>query len=113
LVAIIELMVGQINQNLNRKDINIRLSKEAAQYILDKTCGDRNYGARPLRRALQKYVEDPLSEALIQGQLPRPADLEIFVGEDGMYYRQIKEGDAREAEGGVAVSEGTLLYAFS
>jgi len=31
--------------------------------ILDKTLTDRSYGARPLRRALQRYVEDPLSEA--------------------------------------------------
>ena len=53
------------------------------KYILDKTCGDRSYGARPLRRALQKYIEDPLSEALIQGTLPRPAELEVYLGENG------------------------------
>ena len=49
------------------KQIKIRLTTDAAKYILEKTCEDRSYGARPLRRALQKYVEDPLSEALIQG----------------------------------------------
>ncbi len=50
----------------------IQITEDAAKYILEKTCADRSYGARPLRRALQKYVEDPLSEALIQGSLPRP-----------------------------------------
>jgi ATP-dependent Clp protease ATP-binding subunit ClpC len=116
LLKIIQLMVGQINENLGRKEIHIRVADDAAQYILEKTCPDRNYGARPLRRALQKYIEDPLSEALIQGALPRPAELEIFLGEDGMYYRSVKEGSEAEAEGeggGVlAVSARTLLYSF-
>jgi ATP-dependent Clp protease ATP-binding subunit ClpC len=35
--------------------------------ILEKTCTGRSYGARPLRRALHKFIADPLSEALIQG----------------------------------------------
>jgi ATP-dependent Clp protease ATP-binding subunit ClpC len=113
LIEIVELMVEQINENLSRKEIRIRLTKDAAQSILDKTCADRNYGARPLRRALQKYVEDPLSEALIQGQLPRPAELEIFLGPDGMYYRQINKEGEDEGEGGVAVSAATPLYMFS
>jgi ATP-dependent Clp protease ATP-binding subunit ClpC len=113
LLEIIQLMVGQINENLARKEINIRLTDDAAKYILEKTCPDRNYGARPLRRALQKYIEDPLSEALIQGVLPRPAELEVFLTEDGLYYRSLKEGGEAESEGGVAVSAGTLLYSFS
>ena len=45
---------------------------------MDKTCADRSYGARPLRRALQKYVEDP-SEALIQGQLAGSSLVEVFL----------------------------------
>jgi ATP-dependent Clp protease ATP-binding subunit ClpC len=112
LLEIIQLMVGQINENLARKEINIRLTDDAAKYILEKTCPDRNYGARPLRRALQKYIEDPLSEALIQGVLPRPAELEVFLTEDGLYYRSLDGGEA-DGDGGVAVSAGTLLYSFS
>ena len=115
LLTIIDLMVEQINENLARKDIHIRLNEDAAKYILDETCGDRSYGARPLRRALQKFVEDPLSEALIQGVLPRPADLEIFLAEGGMYYRSAGETGAEEGEGEgtVAVAEATPLYMFS
>jgi len=106
-------MVGQINKTLERKDISIRLTREAAQHILEKTCGDRNYGARPLRRALQKFIEDPLAEALIQGVLPKPADLEIFLEADGLYYREMKEGsESDDGEGGVAVGQGTPLIVF-
>ena len=117
LVKIIDLMVSEINENLARKDIHIRLNKDAAKYILDETCPDRSYGARPLRRALQKYIEDPLSEALIQGELPRPADLEIFLGDNGMYYRPVSEVDEAESEsereGGVTVAEASPLYMFT
>ena len=117
LVKIIDLMVSEINENLARKDIHIRLNKDATKYILDETCPDRSYGARPLRRALQKYIEDPLSEALIQGELPRPADLEIFLGDNGMYYRPVSEVDEAESEsegeGGVTVAEASPLYMFT
>src|SRR5437667_2912523 len=91
LLKIIELLVAQVNGNLVAKQIKIRLTTEAAKYILEKTCADRSYGARPLRRALQKYIEDPLSEALIQSVLPRSSELEVYRGDTGIYYRQVSE----------------------
>jgi len=118
LIKIIDLLVNQVNANLVAKQVKIRLAPDAAKYILDKTCGDRSYGARPLRRALQKYIEDPLSEALIQGSLPRPAELEVFCGVTGIYYRQVyAEGEAPEAPvtAGVVPAEApvsTLLFTF-
>jgi ATP-dependent Clp protease ATP-binding subunit ClpC len=89
LIQIIELMVGQVNQSLAHKQISITLTPETEKWILEKTCLDRSYGARPLRRALQRYLEDPLSEALIQGLIPRPAFLEVFLENDGLYYRPV------------------------
>jgi len=117
LMKIIDLMVSQINQNLVAKQISIRLAGDAARYILEQTCADRSYGARPLRRALQKYVEDPLSEALIQGSLPRPAELEVFLSETGLFAREVKQPEEQP----VGVGEGvespappapTPLYTF-
>ena len=94
LLKIIDLLVEQINVNLVAKQIKIRLTDDAASYILEKNCGSR-YGARPLRRALQKYIEDPLSEALIQGSLPRPAELEVYLGDTGIYCRPDQQGRER------------------
>src|ERR1700689_1367997 len=91
LLLIIDLLVGQINETLVHRQVQLAITPEARQWILEKTCGDRNYGARPLRRALQKYVEDPLSEALIQGGLQRPATLEIFLSGDGLAFRPVVE----------------------
>jgi ATP-dependent Clp protease ATP-binding subunit ClpC len=91
LVQILDLLVGQMNQNLAQKNISLTLAPEAAKWILDKTCSDRSYGARPLRRALQKYVEDPLSEALIQGDIHPPAVLEVIVENEALYYRSVND----------------------
>src|SRR6202795_4048648 len=91
LLRIIDLLVGQLNDTLIHRQVQIVLSPEARQWILEKTCADRSYGARPLRRALQKYVEDPLSEALIQGGIQRPATLQIYVGEEGLAFRPVVE----------------------
>ena len=110
LLRIIDLLVGQINLNLVSKQIRIRLAREASQYILEKTCADRNYGARPLRRALQKYIEDPLSEALIQGTLPAPSDLEVYLGDGGIYCRQA--GEAEVTVGAGESPAGTPLFMF-
>jgi ATP-dependent Clp protease ATP-binding subunit ClpC len=113
LLKIIGLLAEQINLNLVAKQIKISLTPEAARYILEKTCADRSYGARPLRRALQKYIEDPLSEALIQGTLPRPSELEIYLGDSGIYCRQInKEGELVGVGGSTEPPAGTPLYMF-
>jgi ATP-dependent Clp protease ATP-binding subunit ClpC len=76
LLEVVQLQVEQMNRTMISHGLEVRLTDEAKRWIVDKTCADRSYGARPLRRALQKYVEDPLSEAMIQGQLGRSALIE-------------------------------------
>ena len=71
----------------------VRLVDEAKHWIVNKTCADRSYGARPLRRALQRYVEDPLSEALIQGQLADASLVEMFVDGVDLNFRSISIDD--------------------
>src|SRR5438132_575779 len=101
LIQILELMVNQLNQNLAQKSITVSVTDEAKKWVLNQTAGDRSYGARPLRRALQKYIEDPLSEALIQGTITtRPAFIEVFLEDNKLYYRPV---DSQE-------TEGVLLY---
>ena len=112
LLKIIDLLVEQVNGNLVAKQIKISLTTDAAKYILEKTCGDRSYGARPLRRALQKYIEDPLSEALIQGLLPRPSELEVYLGDAGIYYRPIAEAQPVGAGAPAELVAGIALCTF-
>src|ERR1700687_3433579 len=91
LLRIIDILASQINDTLIHRQVQIVLSREARQWILEKTCADRSYGARPLRRAVQRYVEDPLSETLIQGNSTRPATLEVFVSGEGLGFRAVGE----------------------
>jgi ATP-dependent Clp protease ATP-binding subunit ClpC len=87
LERIIELMIDQLNENLAHKHLAVSLNEEARHWILDKVCKDRNYGARPLRRAIQRFIEDPLSEAMIQGNLSEISDVEVYRDGDQLWYR--------------------------
>jgi ATP-dependent Clp protease ATP-binding subunit ClpC len=104
LMQILELLVQQLNVNLVHKAITISVHDDAKRWILEKTLVDRNYGARPLRRALQRFIEDPLSEALIAGQIAeRPAFLEVYLENNQLFYRPVSaEGEEKLA--GLALS---------
>jgi ATP-dependent Clp protease ATP-binding subunit ClpC len=87
LLEVIQLQINQMNKTLNNHGLEVRLTDEAKRWLVAKTCADRSYGARPLRRALQKHVEDPLSEALIQGHLSEATLIEVFLDENELNYR--------------------------
>ncbi|HEV2388831.1 MAG TPA: ATP-dependent Clp protease ATP-binding subunit [Candidatus Acidoferrales bacterium] len=91
LLKIVDLLVGQINETLVQRQVQITLTPEARRWILDKTCGDRSYGARPLRRALQRHIEDPLSETLIQGSVQIPATIEVYLAGEELGFRPLVE----------------------
>ena len=90
---------SSLNTNLVHKAITISVQDDAKRWILEKTLVDRSYGARPLRRALQRYIEDPLSEALIAGQIAeRPAFLEVYLDNNQLHYRPVAaEGEEKSA----------------
>jgi ATP-dependent Clp protease ATP-binding subunit ClpC len=89
LLEVIQLQINQINNTMARHGLEVRLDDEAKRWIVEKTCADRTYGARPLRRALQKHVEDPLSEALIQGHLEDASIIEVFLDGNELNYRPL------------------------
>jgi ATP-dependent Clp protease ATP-binding subunit ClpC len=89
LLEVVQLQLNQINNTMARHGLEVRLDDEAKRWIVEKTCADRSYGARPLRRALQKHVEDPLSEALIQGHLEDASIIEMFLDGDELNYRPL------------------------
>ena len=89
LIQIVGLLVDQMNRTLQRRRLEINLAIEAKHWLVEKTCSDRTYGARPLRRAMQKFVEDPLSEALIQGRFSDASIIEVYVDGNELQYRPI------------------------
>ena len=68
LLQIVDLMLQNTVKALKEKDIKIEVSDKAKNYLLDKGT-DIKFGARPLRRAIQRYLEDELSEMILKGEL--------------------------------------------
>ena len=68
LLQIVDLMLNVTINALKQKDISFEITKEAKQYILEKGTNIK-FGARPLRRAIQRYVEDEISEMILKGEI--------------------------------------------
>lgn len=68
LLQIVDLMVSDTQKVLNDRNIGLILTDEAKKYVLTKGT-DLKYGARPLRRAIQRYVEDELSDMILKSEL--------------------------------------------
>jgi ATP-dependent Clp protease ATP-binding subunit ClpC len=63
---IVDLEVSKLVSRLKEKNIDMTLAEEARELLSEKGF-DPNYGARPMRRAVERYLEDPLAEALLRG----------------------------------------------
>ncbi|HKS42627.1 MAG TPA: ATP-dependent Clp protease ATP-binding subunit, partial [Blastocatellia bacterium] len=90
LFEIVGLLVAQLNRTLIRRKLQVQMTQDARRWIVEKTCSDRTYGARPLRRALQKHVEDPLSEALIGGRFSEASVVEVYLEDNSLQYRPME-----------------------
>ena len=89
LCSIVDLQIAKLNKIVENRELKILLTDDARKWLIDKTCADRKYGARPLKRALQKYVEDELSEALIQGHITEESTVEIYAAGDKLTFRDV------------------------
>ena len=81
LVQIVNLMLQDTNAALNEKNITLEVSDKAKNYLLDKGT-DLKYGARPLRRAIQRYIEDELSEKILRSEIKNGNHIIVDVKED-------------------------------
>ncbi len=74
---IIEILVVDVAKQLAEKGISFKLTAEAKEFLVEKGF-DPAYGARPLKRAVQKFLEDPLAEEILRGQYA--GDLDLIIG---------------------------------
>ncbi len=82
---IIEILVADIATRLADKGISFNLTEEAKDFLATKGY-EPEYGARPLKRALQKYLEDPLAEEILRGQYAGDIDLKITVEDEHLKF---------------------------
>lgn len=71
---IIEILLRDIRARLSEREINLVLSPEAKEFLVNVGY-DSIYGARPLKRAIQRYIEDPLAEELLRGEIDSESDV--------------------------------------
>jgi ATP-dependent Clp protease ATP-binding subunit ClpC len=87
---ILDLQIGRLNAVVAGRGLRVVLTERAQNWLIEKTCSDRKYGARPLKRALQKHLEDELSEALIQGHISSESTVEVDASAGRLAFREIR-----------------------
>ena len=85
LLQIVDLLLKNTQNALDNKNIKLEVSKEAKKYILEKGT-DLKYGARPLRRAIQKYIEDEISEMILKGEIEQYQTVEVSLEDDKLKF---------------------------
>ena len=92
LVQIVDLMLKDTSIALAEKNITMELSKDAKDFLLEKGT-NLKFGARPLRRAIQRYVEDEISDRILKGEIQDGQKIKITKKDDGLVFEKVVNGD--------------------
>jgi len=95
LEKILYLQTKEINKNLQDIGLSVEITKEFADWIISKEY-KKEYGARSLRRAIQRHIEDMLAEKLISKELKDVAKVVIDVKNDTPYIKSKKKNTKKE-----------------
>jgi ATP-dependent Clp protease ATP-binding subunit ClpC len=80
LETIVDIMLSDVNHRLGEKGLSLSLTKKVKKFLVEKSY-DPKLGARPLRRAIEEYLEDPLSEEVLKGKLTFGMDIKADLKE--------------------------------
>ncbi|HAV42899.1 TPA: ATP-dependent Clp protease ATP-binding subunit ClpC [bacterium] len=94
---IISLMINRLNERIGEQGIQIELSLKAISFLI-KEGFDASFGARPLRRAIQRYIEDPLSEEVLAGRIKKGM-IEVNLKRNRLTFSQAGEDSKEDSEG--------------
>jgi ATP-dependent Clp protease ATP-binding subunit ClpC len=98
---IVEILIKQLSLRLSAQHIELEITDEAKDLLLDKGF-DANLGARPLKRAIQRLVEDPLSEHILRGEIKTEGRVRVARGGDELTFQAVPA--AEEVTAGDATS---------
>jgi ATP-dependent Clp protease ATP-binding subunit ClpC len=87
LIEILGLEVRKVMERLKHKNVKIELDERAKEFLAEKGF-DPMYGARPMRRAVERYLEDPLAEEIIRGNLHENDPIKVSVEGDKLVFNQ-------------------------
>jgi ATP-dependent Clp protease ATP-binding subunit ClpC len=72
----VDLECSKLYKRLEEKEITLKLDKSARDLLIEKGY-DPKYGARPMRRAVERFMEDPLAEALLKGDVKEGDNVKV------------------------------------
>jgi ATP-dependent Clp protease ATP-binding subunit ClpC len=81
IALIVAILARDVQKRLGEEELSLRLTQAATDFLVEHGY-DEHYGARPLKRAIQKYVEDPLSEKILVGDFAKGDEIEVDVAPD-------------------------------
>ena len=106
LKRVIDIELKKVRERLGERNIKLVLTDEAKGYLIEKG-SNTDFGARPLRRAIENYVEDPLSEELLKGEFEGKDTITVDVKKVGEASQLVFEGSTSEpAETPVGAAAG-------
>jgi ATP-dependent Clp protease ATP-binding subunit ClpC len=79
---IVHIMLKELHVRLAEENLKLKLTDAALEFLVERGY-DEKFGARPLRRAIQRFIEDPLSEKILAGDFRSGEDVEVDVAPDG------------------------------
>jgi ATP-dependent Clp protease ATP-binding subunit ClpC len=82
ITEIVELLLKRIRESLAERELSLNLSDDASAFLVEKGW-DPAMGARPLRRAIQRYIEDPLADEVLSQSMPPGSTIEVDKGPEG------------------------------
>ncbi|MBF8279307.1 MAG: clpB [candidate division NC10 bacterium] len=85
---IVDLMLDRLQHQLSERKISLAVDQNAKDFLIDRGY-DPTFGARPLRRAIQRYVEDPLAEEVLKGRFPEGGTLRIKLEGDALTFEEV------------------------
>jgi len=87
-MKILEIEVGKVKDRLAARKIELQIADSAKDFLMTKGF-DPTYGARPLRRAVEKHLEDPLAEEILRKNINESETVEVTATEDGLKFGQL------------------------
>ncbi|MEQ8403178.1 MAG: ATP-dependent chaperone ClpB [Roseitalea porphyridii] len=95
--AIVDIQLERLERLLAERKISLRLDEAARQWLADKGY-DPAYGARPLKRVIQKQVQDPLAERILAGEIADGSVVKVLEGSDRLNFKPVAAANEDRAE---------------
>ncbi|MCR9121583.1 MAG: ATP-dependent chaperone ClpB [Phyllobacteriaceae bacterium] len=95
--AIVDIQLGRLEKLLAERKITLQLDTDARQWLADKGY-DPAYGARPLKRVIQKNVQDPLAERILSGDIADGSLVKVLEGSDRLNFKPVSAANEDQAD---------------